>query len=951
MDKSIVPMEESHRKSDSAASVAKSIGSLVQIKSIAIDLSSAVEEIESPAHEHFSIRGFVSEMRKKDLKTCSLFASECYLFDCLHTLYVPKFRWWHCSNCIQEVSTERTTLDIVLADGSIAGTSSCNNVDERDDDVSFNRKKTGNKNGSRDYGSNNEDNDLSDNIMNSNPPRDEGHKTCSSKDKTDVRTNEDGNLCANMTEADPFQFQEIDANSADAYDEPYNAASGSDGAFSTVPYRRKPKLRSLADIMEEERNLIEHQRTRSASSNGIQVTFTGMEAILAPMPQLDIPSVVSKGARSPSRKRKITLEDDREPLEMKYPNGTTKRFRGLMLEGGRVRNRVETSDSESGGDASTRLSFQLASKAQRIKVKKSKALDMNKKTRPVVIDNGSIKLQEVPETYAANSANSLKDVAAETSIYKTGHVPSTFVEVGPYVQGFLPAQLLEMNSDPSNSKIPEVEADHNPFTPSGKNILGEHNIKSKVGLDLSLDSFADPERNSNNQYSFRQDSGIPDLNESFGQKTDMMQGKQLQNLFGEWNLPYHNTLDISTSLNKEIATEGKTALRVYESPTVQSVDKNLELRGASDEMEIIELLAKNKCDRELGNFRKHITSVGINSSIRGSPALYADGCHRMINFPPSDARTGVPVASGNICVDHSIPVTFPRLNQYQMDMSKLDESQFKLVTPFTPSQQRKPQYLTSSSIIAGPRPREVPDLLWPPRRENVPFHHNLPNNMGIYSFSEQCHKGKTISDIKGGEGRIGSSPKSVGSLDPYSNDAIPAMQLLSLMDQGIASGSSIKVSQKRYPDKPFSPCNHHPRLNGNENPKFLGGSIFAQNNQKTLQHGVYCPGESSKKAASYMQVGQVPSGLKNSKTIFLGRPSDLVTQPSNNNPALSICILNRNPADFSIPDSRNQYTISAKDLKRRNLNASKERSRKVDLENKKRPRVRKNGFAKENSKK
>lgn len=56
MDKSIVPMEESHRKSDSAASAAKSIGSLVQINSIAIDLSSAVEEIESPAHEHFSIR-------------------------------------------------------------------------------------------------------------------------------------------------------------------------------------------------------------------------------------------------------------------------------------------------------------------------------------------------------------------------------------------------------------------------------------------------------------------------------------------------------------------------------------------------------------------------------------------------------------------------------------------------------------------------------------------------------------------------------------------------------------------------------------------------------------------------------------------------------------------------------------------------------------------------------
>ncbi|XP_075508298.1 uncharacterized protein LOC142545183 [Primulina tabacum] len=949
MDKSIVPVEESHRKSDSAASAAKSIGSLVQINSIAIDLSSAAEEIESPAHEHFSIRGFVSEMRKKDLKTCSLFASECNPSDNLPMLYVPKFRWWHCSNCIPEIATERTTLDMVLADRSLAGTSSCKNVDGGDGLFLYNRKKTGNKNGPRDYGSYHADNNTRDNIMNSNPPRAEGHKTCS-KDKTDVRIKEGGNLCANIAEADPLHVQEIDAHSADAYDEPFNSASGSNGAFSFVPHRRKPKLRSLADIMEEETNLIiEHQRTRSASSNGIQVTSTGMEAILAPMP--DILSGISKGTRSPPRKRKMALEEDIEPLEMKYSKGTTKRFRGLMLDGGKIHSRVETSDSESGGDASTRSSFQLASKAQRIKAKKGKALYMNKKTRPVVIDNGSVKLQEVPKTYAANSENSLKDTVAETSIYKQGHVPSTFVDVGPYVRSFLPAQLMDMISDPSNSKSPEIEADHNPFTPSGKNILGECNNKAKVGLDLSLNSFIDSERNSNNQYSFRQHRGIPDLNESFGQKTDMMQGKQLQNLFEERSLLPHNTLDVSISLNKETATEGKRPLGVYESSTVQSVYKNIELRGASDEMEIIELLAKNKRDRELGNLRKHVTSVGINSSIRRSSALYADGCHRMINFPPGNARTGVPVASGNICVGQSIPVSFPRLNQYQMDMSKLNESQFKLITPFTPTQQRKPRYLTSSSIIAGPRPREVPDLLWPPRCENVPFHHIPPNSMGMYSFSDQCHKGKTISDIKGGEGRIGTSPKSVGSLDPYSNDAIPAMQLLSLMDQGIASGSSIKVSQKHFPDKPFSPCNHHPRVNWNENQMFLGGSIFSQNNQKTLHHGVYCPGESSKKASSYIQVGQVRSEPKNSNTVFSGRPSDHVTQPSKNNPALSICILNKNPADFSIPDSSNKYTISAKDLKRRNMNASKEKSRTVNLENKKRARVRKNGFAKENSKK
>ena len=56
MDKSIVAVEESHCRSDYPVSASKSLGSLVQINSIAIDLSCAMEEIESPLHEHFSIR-------------------------------------------------------------------------------------------------------------------------------------------------------------------------------------------------------------------------------------------------------------------------------------------------------------------------------------------------------------------------------------------------------------------------------------------------------------------------------------------------------------------------------------------------------------------------------------------------------------------------------------------------------------------------------------------------------------------------------------------------------------------------------------------------------------------------------------------------------------------------------------------------------------------------------
>lgn len=64
-----------------------------------------------------------------------------------------------------------------------------------------------------------------------------------------------------------------------------------------------------------------------------------------------------------------------------------------------------------------------------------------------------------------------------------------------------------------------------------------------------------------------------------------------------------------------------------------------------------------------------------------------------------------------------------------------------------------------------------------------------------------------------------------------------------------------------------------------------------------------------------------------------------------------VCTLNRNPADFSIPDARNQYTICAKDLKLKKRNASKERSSSGNREGRKRQRVTKNGLRKESARK
>ncbi|KAE8687633.1 Embryonic flower 1, putative isoform 2 [Hibiscus syriacus] len=100
------------RHSCSPNLVAKSLESHIKIDSISIDLINANDDTDTRKCEHFSIRGYASEMRKKDWKKSWPFAldGDQNIFKeqiCkLPPLLVPKFRWWCCQNCLQETGTE-----------------------------------------------------------------------------------------------------------------------------------------------------------------------------------------------------------------------------------------------------------------------------------------------------------------------------------------------------------------------------------------------------------------------------------------------------------------------------------------------------------------------------------------------------------------------------------------------------------------------------------------------------------------------------------------------------------------------------------------------------------------------------------------------------------------------------------------------------------------------------
>ncbi|GAV88695.1 hypothetical protein CFOL_v3_32117 [Cephalotus follicularis] len=117
-------VEENPQNHDSDL-VSKSVGSLIKIDSISIDLFNDNDKIYGGKCEHFSIRGYVSEIRNKDPKIGWPFALDdnhdkpqeqsCLL----PPLTIPRFRWWCCQNCQQEMGAEDTA-------NTYAAVSSCN---------------------------------------------------------------------------------------------------------------------------------------------------------------------------------------------------------------------------------------------------------------------------------------------------------------------------------------------------------------------------------------------------------------------------------------------------------------------------------------------------------------------------------------------------------------------------------------------------------------------------------------------------------------------------------------------------------------------------------------------------------------------------------------------------------------------------------------------------------
>ncbi|KAJ0260798.1 Protein EMBRYONIC FLOWER 1 [Hirschfeldia incana] len=86
------------------------------------DLAGAANETDMVKCDHFSIRGYVAGRRERDHRKCWPFSEESQQSYPLPSLSVPKSRWWRCMSCIRDINADgKKDLGLQANSTSISG--------------------------------------------------------------------------------------------------------------------------------------------------------------------------------------------------------------------------------------------------------------------------------------------------------------------------------------------------------------------------------------------------------------------------------------------------------------------------------------------------------------------------------------------------------------------------------------------------------------------------------------------------------------------------------------------------------------------------------------------------------------------------------------------------------------------------------------------------------------
>ncbi|CAI9290651.1 unnamed protein product [Lactuca saligna] len=384
----------------------------------------------------------------------------------------------------------------------------------------------------------------------------------------------------------------------------------------------------------------------------------------------------------------------------------------------------------------------------------------------------------------------------------------------------------------------------------------------------------------------------------------------------------HQNLDFSDPHNKRNnGVRGYADIMMANSHQRHDIFSN----GRSDEREIVELMAKIQYERNLSESRNY------NSS----------NFHKVSSF-----NQGMPIPHHQ----------YPTFRRPSMENSGLGPTTMRNPNPNpNPSgffhQEPIPAFPSFDTFSHQSNGIRVSDnSYYHESRENnrIPHHHSsVPTNMQI------MNKGKNVMNLDLNvmapnvhEEQNNNNNNTGGSLDhSYSNEAIPAMQLLSLMDAGKKSSSS---SSSPFMDKKkLTPKPQFSSYNGKQNSFIIPCSGMLQSSvQRPVEnsrsfitgrgasfssffhtdqtHGgqaqfVHKPQEKKQRGVS-MASGSVSGHNKYRQEDSYGFPlpwhaSEGGLGTRNVTSGTEICTVNQNPADFSTPGPENVYMIDFENLK------------------------------------
>ncbi|KAM3201747.1 protein EMBRYONIC FLOWER 1 [Capsicum annuum] len=509
---------------------------------------------------------------------------------------------------------------------------------------------------------------------------------------------------------------------------------------------------------------------------------------------------------------------------------------------------------------------------------------------------------------------------------------------------------------------------------------------------------------------------ICDLNQGAPQTAPMWQ--EIQNspiLLQKGNLQVPELMETPHQHNKENLNEFLEHSGVIKHHRYQHSEKVLE-RGLSDDipMEIVELMAKNQYERGLTETRPKCMMERTDGFARPYTEIHQSEAVTwsrpgVTSFRPAQANMNTDVGTSR---GSSLQISHAKRNH--LGLSQAEGPPTKLFGAFPQTQQKFPsggQGSASVHIRPGLQRGEEAKPVWFPTVQNMPLGLGVPQKSIIQPNDKMIHgqasaslqKGRTISDIKSGDVRMqnehhlrfpkssnaGLNVKGMGSLDPYCNETIPAMQLLSLMDRRMPSSPPFNIDANKLLEKPFAPCSYHPRFQMDGKQSILNGSYLSHHQLKEspgvhpggyyadqisfksrgqeksrksygpsrcggskLERFVSSSGLLSKTQDSFPEkaAGEkrnqgtsnsrvLPQQDRNTSKLFglegLGTARAL---PVKNNCESCLCSVNRNPAEFSVPEEGNPFTRTIKDP-RIGKKSSKERSHNVDLNKRKQPRI------------